>query len=450
MTHYPCFPAEFLWGAATSAYQIEGAPLADGAGPSNWHRFSHRPGAVIGQDNGDRACEHYARYAEDVALMRELGLQAYRFSIAWSRILPEGRGAINARGLDFYRRLLDTLIEAGIAPCVTLHHWDLPLALDALGGWANRDCAHWFADYAHSLFRMLGGQVAHWVTLNEPWVMVHEGYVSGTHPPGLGSLPQARQAAHNLLRGHALAVQAFRADGGAGQIGLVVNLEPQYAASDSVADQAAMRRTHAWLNRQFLDPVFFGQYPDELGEIYGPDWPPFPEADWRLIPEPMDFLGINYYSRAVVRSAPGCGPLQAERVRQGQSAHTAMGWEVFPEGMTRCLDWVKRRYGEIPLYITENGAAFADAPPERGHLADPDRIAYFRAHVQAAWAALEGGVNLKGYFAWSLLDNFEWAFGYSKRFGLIHVDYTTQARTLKDSARFYRRVIESHGAEAWR
>lgn len=440
------FPPDFVWGAATSAYQIEGSPLADGAGPSNWHRFSHRSGTILNDDNGDRACDHYRRYADDVALMRELGLGAYRFSIAWNRIFPHGRGAMNTQGLDFYRRLLDALNGAGIEPWVTLHHWDLPLALDDLGGWANRDSAHWFADYCHRVFQALGSQARHWTTLNEPWVIVHEGYVAGAHPPGLHSLAAARLAAHNLLRAHALAVQAFRADG-AGQIGLVVNLEPKYAASDRPEDLDAMARMHAWMNRQFLDPVFLGAYPTELVEVQGTNLPPFPEDDFRLIREPIDFLGINYYSRSVVRHAPDLEPFHAEGVRQGQSAHTRMDWEIFPEGLKTCLLWVQRRYGEIPLYITENGAAFDDPAPVNGRVADPDRIAYLRSHLLAAREAIGAGVNLKGYFAWSLLDNFEWAFGYSKRFGLVHVDYATMARTPKDSARFYRRVIDSQGAE---
>lgn len=450
MTDPKTFPPGFLWGAATSAYQIEGSPLADGAGPSNWHRFSHTPGTIANNDHGDLACDHYHRYAEDVELMREMGLKAYRFSIAWNRIFPEGRGTLNEKGLDFYRRLLDRLDDAGIQPNVTLHHWDMPLSLADQGGWTNRDSASWFADYAHTVFRALGGRVRQWATLNEPWVIVHEGYVQGSHPPGLRELPKARLATHNLLRGHGLAVQAFRADGGEGEIGLVVNLEPKYAASEQPEDQAAMARMHAWMNRQYLDPVFMGRYPEELADIHGRDFTDFPEEDFRVIQTPIDFLGINYYSRSVVKSAPGLLPFHADRVRQDQSPHTAMDWEIFPEGLKSCLLWVKRRYGDIPLYITENGGAFDDPSPVKGRVPDADRVAYFRDHLRAAQEAIAEGVNLKGYFAWSLLDNFEWAFGYSKRFGLVHVDYATQTRTLKDSALFYRRVIESRGAELWR
>lgn len=441
------FPRDFVWGAATSAYQIEGSPLADGAGVSNWHRFSHTPGAILNNDTGDIACDHYQRWQDDVRLMRELGLKAYRFSIAWGRIFPDGYGKPNPKGLDFYRRLVDGLNAAGIVPYATLHHWDLPAVLDDLGGWANRDVAEWFGDYAHTLFRALDGQVKHWTTLNEPWVIVHEGYLQASHPPGLRSLSQAPWAAHNLLRGHAQAVRAFRADG-EGQIGLVVNLEPKYAASEQPEDQAAMARAHAYMNRWFLDPVLLGSYPEELAEIFGSHWPRFPEEDFRLLREPFDFLGINYYSRSVVRDAPSAGPVRAARVRQ-RAEHTEMDWEVFPDGLKSCLSWVKRRYGDMPLYVTENGAAFADPPPQEGRIADPRRVEYFRSHLQAAHAALSEGVQLKGYFAWSLLDNFEWAFGYAKRFGLVHVDQATGDRTPKDSALFYRRVIESQGAALW-
>jgi beta-glucosidase len=449
MTDKLQFPADFIWGAATSAYQIEGSPLADGAGPSNWHRFCRVAGAVLNGDTGDVACDHYRRWADDVKLMRELGLKAYRFSIAWSRVLPSGRGRPNENGLDFYRHLTDALVANGIEPFVTLHHWDLPIALDDLGGWANRDAAHWFADYAHLMFRTLEDRVRYWTTLNEPWVIVDAGYMHGVHPPGLRSLEKAPVAAHNLLRGHGLAVQAFRADG-TGRIGLVVNLEPKYAASNHPEDAAAMARAHAYMNRQFLDPVFLGAYPDELAEIFGRDWPRFSEDDLKLIQEPIDFLGINYYTRSVVRNDPTSLPLCASPVAQSDAEHTEMNWEVFPAGLKSCLLWVKRRYGDIPLYITENGAAFADPEPKEGRLEDPRRVDYFRTHLRAAHEALQQGVNLKGYFAWSLLDNFEWSCGFAKRFGLVHVDYATQKRTPKDSASFYRQVIESNGEVIWR
>ena len=439
------FPADFVWGAATSAFQIEGSPLADGAGPSNWQAFCHQPGRVINNDHGDVACDHYRRYPDDIRLMQAIGLQAYRFSLNWSRILPNGRGALNVAGLDFYKRLLDALESAGIAPYVTLHHWDYPLALSERGGWLERDSAPWFADYAAQVFQHLGGRIQHWSTFNEPWVMVHEGFVAGSHPPGLTDIRLAREATHNILRAHGLAVQAFRAET-QGEIGIVVNLEPKDSASDSALDLAATHRADAWMNRQFLDPLFLGRYPEELEEIWGASTEAFAEEDFRLIQTPIDFLGINYYSRSIVRDAPLSAPFRTDRVEPPLEKTTDMGWEIFPEGLTRCLLWVTSRYGEIPLYITENGAAFDDGPNTEGRVTDQRRINYFRRHLIAARQAIEAGAPLKGYFAWSLLDNFEWAFGYAKRFGLIHVDFETQTRTLKDSALFYREVIESGGA----
>jgi len=445
MSESNSFPSDFLCGAATSAYQIEGSPLADGAGPSNWHQFCREGGRIAHDDNGDVACDHYRRYGDDVAIMAQLGLQAYRFSISWSRLLPEGRGRLNLKGLEFYRRLAECLAERGIQPFATLYHWDLPFALESEGGWANRDSAHWFADYAHTVFRSLGEYISHWATLNEPWVVVDAGYVQGVHPPGVSSPETAPRVAHNLLRGHALAVQAFRADG-VGKIGLVVNLEPKYALSSDPADVAAMTRSHAYMNRQFLDPVLLGAYPDEMAEIYGASWPRFPDSELKLIQEPIDFLGVNYYSRSVVRDDPRGGLCAALPVVQHAAEHTAMGWEVFPEGLESALRWVKRRYGDIPIYVTENGAACDDPATCQGTIEDTQRIAYLRRHLIAVRDAMRAGVNLRGYFVWSLLDNFEWTYGYSKRFGIVHVDFVTQQRSLKASAKFYARVISSRGA----
>jgi beta-glucosidase len=290
------FPPGFLWGAATSAYQIEGSPLADGAGPNIWHRFTHTPGATESGETGDVACDHYRRYESDVLLMRELGLSAYRFSIAWARVLPSGRGAVNLPGLAFYDRLVDRLLAQGIAPSATLYHWDLPAALDDQGGWLNRDIAGWFGDYAAVVVRKLGDRVALWSTLNEPWVVSDAGYLHGTHAPGHASLSEASVASHNLLLSHGAAMEAIRAEGGR-QAGLVVNLEPKYPASDRPEDLAATRRADAYMNRQFLDPVFLGRYPEELAEIYGAGFPAFPTEDYTLIGQPLDFLGINYYTR---------------------------------------------------------------------------------------------------------------------------------------------------------
>jgi beta-glucosidase len=446
MSESPHFPADFLWGTATSAYQIEGSPLADGTGPSIWHEFAHTPGRIRDGDTGDVACDHYHRYRSDVALMRELGLNAYRFSTSWSRVLPAGRGTINQRGLDFYQRLVDTLLEHGIQPMLTLYHWDLPAALDRLGGWLNPDSAHWFADYAQLLFRALDDRVKLWVTLNEPWVVVDGGYLHGVLAPGRRNPFAAPHAAHHLLRASAAAIQAYRAEG-RHQIGLVVNLEPKYPATETVEDLAATMRADAYWNRYYLDPVFLGHYPPELPEIFGAAWSDFPVTDLEFIQQRPDFLGVNYYSRQVVRQDPDDWPLAAGRVRQPRQTHTSLDWEVYPQGLTDILAWVASRYGaSLPLYITENGAAFYDPPQAEGEISDPLRQRYLRDHLRAAQAAMDQSVNLRGYFAWSLLDNFEWAHGYSPRFGLIHVDYATQQRTIKASGRFYAEVIRSHGA----
>ena len=439
------FPYGFLWGAATSAYQIEGSPLADGAGPSIWHRFVHEPDRIENGDTGDVACDHYRRSAADVLLMRDLGLNAYRFSISWSRILPDGRGRVNLAGLAFYDRLIDQLLQQGIAPSVTLYHWDLPAALDDAGGWLNRDIAGWFADYASVVVRSLGDRVPMWTTLNEPWVSSDAGYLHGVHAPGHKSIAETPLASHNLLRAHGAGIQAIRAEGGR-QAGLVVNLEPKYPASESPADLAATRRADAYLNRQFLDPVFRGHYPEEMPEIYGTLWPEFSSEDFALIQQPLDFLGINYYTRTVTRDDPGALPVRAGRVRQDQALHTTLDWEVYPAALTAVLTWVQQRYGALPLYITENGAAFEDTDPAEATLVnDPLRVSYLREHLLAAHEAIRQGVDLRGYFAWSLLDNFEWSEGFAKRFGLYRVESGTQRRTPKASANFYAEVIRSGG-----
>ena len=439
------FPPEFLWGSATSAYQVEGSPLADGAGPSIWQRFCHTPNRIRDGDTGDVACDHYRRYRDDIALMRELGLNAYRFSIGWSRVLPQGRGAINAAGLDFYERLADTLLENGIEPMATLFHWDLPAALDDRGGWLNPDIAHWFADYAAAVFRRLDGKVKLWSTLNEPWVVADGGYLHGVLAPGHRNRFEAPLATHHLLRAHGAAVQAYRGEG-RHRIGVVVNLEPKHPASHDAADHAAVARADAYMNRQYLDPLLLGRYPDEMGEIFGDAWPRWPVQDLALIRQPIDFVGINYYTRSVTRFDRDAWPLEAAAVRQQRTTYTQTDWEVFPQGLTEVLLQVSQRYGHPPLYVTENGAAFPDPPAAmRGRVADPLRVDYLERHILAAHAAIEAGVDLRGYFVWSLLDNFEWAHGYSKRFGIVHVDYATQQRTLKDSARRYAEIVASRG-----
>ncbi len=440
------FPGQFLWGVATSAHQIEGSPRADGAGSSIWDRFSHTPGATANGDTGDVACDHYRRSAQDVGLMRNMGLNAYRFSVAWARVLPEGRGAVNPAGLGFYDRLVDQLLAAGIQPVLTLYHWDLPAALDDRGGWLNRDVASWFADYASVMVEALGDRVAMWTTLNEPWVVADGGYLSGMLAPGHRNLFEAPIATHNLLRAHGAALQAIRAAGGK-QVGLAVNLEPKYPATDRPEDLAAAQRADAYMNRQYLDPIFLGRYPEEMQDIFGDAWPTMPAADFDLIRQPLDFLGINYYTRSVVRDDPAAWPVRVARVVQPQHAHTLMDWEVYPPALTGVLAWFHGRYGKVPLYITENGAAFYDAPAAiAGRVDDPLRVHYLREHLRAIHAAMQQGVDLRGYFAWSLLDNFEWSAGYAKRFGLIHVNFATQERTPKASAAFYAEVIRTRGA----
>jgi beta-glucosidase len=441
----PEFPPGFLFGTATSAYQVEGSPLAEGAGPSIWHRFTRTPGLVRDGDHGDAACDQYRRYADDVALMKSLGLNAYRFSIAWGRVMPEGRGRVNAKGLAHYDRLVDTLLAHGIAPAVTLFHWDLPAALDDRGGWLNPDIAGWFADYASTVFRKLDDRVKLWTTLNEPWVVADGGYLHGVLAPGHRNRFEAPIATHNLLRAHGSAVQAYRSIG-RHAVGIVVNLEPKYAASESAEDRAATARAHAYMNRQYLDPVFFGRYPHLLEEMFGEAWPRWPEDDFALIRQPIDFVGVNYYTRSVTRFDAHSWPLQAAPVRQPRATYTETNWEVFPQGLTDTLVWVSRRYGNPPLYVTENGAAFFDPPVIEGErLADPLRVDYLRKHLSAVVDARAAGADVRGYFAWSLLDNFEWSLGYSKRFGIVHVDFETQKRTPKDSARLYADVVATRG-----
>ncbi|NII11353.1 GH1 family beta-glucosidase [Oleiagrimonas sp. C23AA] len=440
------FPEGFLWGCATAAYQIEGSPLADGAGPSIWERFAHTPGMMHNGDTGDIACDHYRRMRDDVKLMAEMGLTAYRFSIGWARVLPEGTGRVNAAGLDFYQRLVDTLLEHGITPMATLYHWDLPEALDDRGGWLNRDSAEWFADYARVCFQALDDRVPLWATLNEPWVVTDGGYLNGVLAPGHRNLYETPRASHHLMRAHGRAVQVYR-EVGQHQIGLVVNIEPKYPASDSEADRAATRRAHHYMNRQYLDPALRGRYPDGLREVFGEAWRDWPAEDMALIAQPIDFVGLNYYTRAVVRDDPHQYPTRASAVRQPGATYSDTGWEVYPPAFTDTLVWLKERYGNPAIYITENGSAFYDPPTVEGPvLFDPLRQDYLIKHLKACHDAIEAGVDLRGYFGWSLLDNLEWSLGFAKRFGMVHVDYATQKRTRKGTSHLYQAIIESNGA----
>jgi beta-glucosidase len=449
-TQQPGFPPGFLWGCATSAYQIEGSPLADGAGPSIWQRFVRTPGKMANGDTGDVACDHYRRWREDVALMRDLGLQSYRFSINWGRVMPEGRGRVNPAGLGFYERLVDALLEAGIQPMATLYHWDLPAALDDRGGWLNPDIAGWFGDYAATVYRALDDRVPLWATLNEPWVVADGGYMHGVLAPGHRNAEEAAIAAHQLLRAHAAGVQAYRAEtrqGGRHRIGLVLNIEPKHLPADaSTADRHAAAQAHAYMNRQYLDPALHGRQPPGLAALFGDSWPAWSDEATAALKTPIDWLGLNYYTRSVVRHDPQAWPVPARAERQPGGTYTETAWELHPQGLTDTLLWLHRESGGLPLYVTENGAAFYDPPQALdGRIDDPLRVHYLRTHTAAVQAALAQGADVRGYYAWSLFDNLEWAHGYSKRFGLVHVDFQSQRRTPKASALAYAALIKNGG-----
>ncbi|RIH86745.1 Beta-glucosidase A [Meiothermus luteus] len=429
------FPSDFTWGTATSAYQIEGAVAEDGRGVSIWDTFSHTPGKTRGGDTGDVACDHYHRYLEDIALMKELGVNAYRFSVAWPRVLPEGRGRVNEKGLGFYDRLVDALLAQGITPWATLYHWDLPQPLEDQGGWPVRETAYAFAEYADLLTRRLGDRVRHWITLNEPWCSAHLGYLAGVHAPGKRDLSLAVRAAHHLLLAHGLAVPLIRQNAPGARVGLTLNLSPGHPASPHPADIAAARRFDGFQNRWYLDPLFGFGYPKDVLALYGQAAPPVQEGDLAVIATPTDFLGVNYYSRTVVREGSE-EPYRFQYVRVGEE-RTAMDWEVYPEGLLELLRRLWREYRPGAIYITENGAAYPDAVGEDGEVRDLERIHYLQRHLAQCLTALQEGVPLRGYFVWSLLDNFEWAEGYSKRFGLVHVDFATQRRRLKESGRWW-------------
>lgn len=447
MTKKIQFPSNFLWGSATSAYQIEGSPLVDGAGESIWTRFAKTPGSVANGDTGDVACDHYQRYKSDVGLMKQLGLQAYRFSVSWSRVLPQGTGGVNQAGLDFYKNLVDELLANDIEPLATLYHWDLPAALDDRGGWLNPEIADWFADYAEVMYQALDGKVKKWATINEPWVVVDGGYTHGVMAPGHKSLVETPIAVHNIMRAHGAAVKRYRAVG-QHEIGLVVNIEPKYPASQSEADLAATKRADVHMNKQYIEPAIHGRYPQGLAEIYGDAWQEWPEEDLQLISQPIDFVGLNYYTRNVTQhDEKAHWLLQAAPIKQPGATYTETGWEVYEQGLIDTLVWIKELYGNPPIYITENGAAFYDPPKAaEGRIHDPLRVSYLHSHIKAVHSAIELGVDVRGYMLWSLFDNLEWALGFSKRFGIIHIDFETLQRTFKDSGMFYSKVIETNGA----
>ncbi len=439
------FPTGFVWGAATAAYQIEGGAREEGRGPSIWDTFSHTPGAIASGDTGDVACDHFHRFRDDIALMRELGLNAYRFSIAWPRVFPAGGGRPNRAGLDFYKRLIDELRQSGIEPWATLYHWDLPQALQDRGGWAERDTAARFGEYAHAIAVALGAEVHHWITINEPWVAAFLGHLTGDHAPGRRDLPTALAAAHHLLLAHAEGLAALRSEMRPGdQAGIALNLAPVEPAGDDQADLEAATLFDGYLNRWFLDPLFRGRYPADLVRHYDESMPAVAAEDLARISAPIDVLGVNYYFRAIVRHDPAATPVPASPfVTPGRPA-TAMGWEVYPPGLRQVLLRVHADYAPAALTVTENGAAYDDRLID-GEVDDPEREAYLHEHLLEAKRAIDEGVPLQGYFAWSLLDNFEWSLGYSKRFGLVYVDYSTQERTIKRSGRWYAGVTRENG-----
>ena len=430
------FPANFVWGVATSAFQIEGAASLDGKGLSNWDTFCRRPGAIADASNGDIACDHYHRWASDLDIVQNLGVDAYRFSVSWPRVQPAGSGAWNSAGLGFYDRLVDGMLARGLAPYLTLHHWDLPQALQDQGGWANRDTVYRFVDYAQGVAHRLGDRVASISTHNEPWVMATLGYETGIFAPGIQDRRQAMQAAHHLLLSHGLATQALRAAGCRSPLGIVLNLSPVQPATAAPADMAQARLEDGRLLRWYMDPLFHGRYPQDIVDFLGADAPQVHAGDLAAIAQPMDFLGLNYYSRAVV-SAQG-----AWDVKQSGLALTDMGWEIYPQGLTELLLRLHRDYRVPPLFVTENGGAFKDTLQD-GRIQDSARTAYIAAHIAAVGEAMRQGVPMAGYMVWSLMDNFEWASGYAKRFGIVHVDYATQQRTLKDSALWYREFLQT-------
>ena len=436
------FPPGFVWGTATAAYQIEGAVREDGRGTSIWDTFSHMPGKTHNGDTGDVACDHYHRAADDVALMREIGVNGYRFSVAWSRIFPEGRGAVNQKGLDWYERLVEHLLKAGITPYVTLYHWDLPQTLQSKGGWPNRDTAEAFALYAETVSKRLGDRVQHWITHNEPWCAAFLGHFQGEHAPGIQDVSQALGASHHLLVSHGLAAQAIRSTTSRAKVGITLNLTPGEPATDSNADAEATQLFDGFFNRWFLDPLHGRGYPDDMLQLYNLFLPTPSASDVALIAQPLDFLGVNYYFRALIRHDPsnilGFSNVPAAEIPGAEQ--TAMGWEVSPAGLGTLLARIHRDYAPPAIYITENGAAFEDQL-EDGEVHDPQRVQYLHDHFAQAQQAIMQGVPLRGYFVWSLLDNFEWAYGYSKRFGITYVNYATQERILKDSGKWYQRVI---------
>ncbi len=438
-------PADFVWGAATSSYQIEGAIHEDGRGESIWDRFTSRPGAILNGDDGSMACDSYHRHPEDVRLMRELGLNGHRFSIAWPRVIPEGRGRTNLAGLDHYDRFVDALLEAGIEPFVTLYHWDLPQPLEDRGGWPVRATVDAYAEYVEVVVGRLGDRVRHWITQCEPWVIGWLGYGSGEHAPGRRSEYDALAAAHHVLLAHGRAVEIIRGASTEAEVGITIDLVAFHPLTDSAEDAAAVARADGLRNRWILDPVLRGGYPEDVADRLAAVVPLLEDGDMQAIAAPLDFLGVNYYTRNIVRAdAAGGEPVI---VPAEGAEHTEMGWEVYPDGLHELLTRLRDEYDLPPVYVTENGAAFVDHRNGDG-VEDPRRSSYVEGHLAAIAQAVADGVDVRGYFLWSLLDNFEWALGYSRRFGIVYVDFDTLERIPKASYRWYRDRIARERAAA--
>ncbi|MFH9746310.1 GH1 family beta-glucosidase [Streptomyces anulatus] len=443
MSDLNALPADFTWGVATAAYQIEGAVAEDGRSPSIWDTFSHTPGTIDGGDTGDVACDHYHRVPEDIGLIKQLGADAYRFSVAWPRVVPGGDGPVNKAGLDFYDRLVDGLLEAGVTPFATLYHWDLPQALQDRGGWTVRETSEHFAAYASHVVERLGDRVKDWATLNEPLCSAWIGHLEGRMAPGLTDLTAAVRASYHLHLGHGLAVRAIRAASSDARVGIVNNLSPIEPASTGEADLAAARRADGHINRWWLDPILGRGYPQDMVEEYGVELPVRP-GDLETIAAPLDWLGLNYYFRQIVTADPDGTAPHAKQVSVPGARLTDMDWEVHAEGLEQLLLRLTGEYGVQRIYVTENGSAYEDVVAADGSVHDPERVRYLEEHLAACARAVDKGAPLAGYFAWSLMDNFEWAYGYDKRFGLVHVDYATQRRTVKSSGRRYAELVREH------
>ena len=440
--HRADFGSDFLWGVSTSSFQIEGAGQEDGRGESIWDRFCAEPGRIRDGSNGLVACDHYHRWPQDLDLAQSLGVNAYRFSIAWPRILPTGRGAINEKGLEFYDRLVDGMLARGLQPWATLYHWDLPQPLQDAGGWKNRDTVAAFLEYTDVITRRLGDRVKHWITHNEPWCSCIMGYYEGVHAPGETNLAGALQANHHVFLSHGQAIPVIRANSVGAEVGITLSLHPIKAASDSAEDQAALARHDGVRNRWFLDPLFGRGYPEDTLALFGADAPKVLTGDLDAIATKTDFLGVNYYFPEEVKHSETGGPARTELVHREGVERTAFGWEVSPQGMVDLLTRVQRDYSPAKVMLTENGSTFEDELLPNGTVADAERNRYLQRHLDALRVAMKQGVPVRGYFAWSLLDNFEWAEGYLRRFGLAYVDYATQARILKDSGRWYARFLK--------